>query len=170
MGWHAGPKDGGIVDWWPGQPPMRYLRRGRVGLWLWAGRTPAIRARRTPASLWSNPHRSQRVNRPSEGPVSLLAAQEDAALEEGGEGSWSSEVWVEERLVHREEWVNSWEASKEPVPCRPAEGGKPGGVGPRRLDRLALCGPWLSLGDRRGGRPRAGQARRQRAAAGWSPH
>lgn len=45
----------------------------------------------------------------------------------------------EERLIHREEWVNSWEASEEPVPCRPAEGGKPGGVGPRRLDRLALC-------------------------------
>lgn len=34
--------------------------------------------------------------------------------------------------------MNSWEASKEPVPCRPA-GGKPGGGGHRRPGRLALC-------------------------------
>lgn len=29
---------------------------------------------------------------------------------------------------------------------------------------------WFSLGGRHGGQPRADQAQRRRAAAGWSPH
>lgn len=50
---------------------------------------------------------------------------------------WVGEAHPQERMEQTR--APSWEASREPAPCRPAEGGKPGIVGPRRLDRLAWC-------------------------------
>lgn len=152
---------------------------GRVlGSRLWADSIPTVRARRDPRVPLATPSQVTEEDKRRPRKEGFRLAHTDSTRKEGREGRQSSETCVEEaspqgksdERVTAASWEVQFAGSIQGVSPSQTSRSEARSSVPGNCREADVAGRrWLSLGGRCGGRPRAGLARRRRAAGGWSP-